>query len=302
MRCPTPAVVGGLFGLFLLFFFVSMLRPAPATPRTPADVLAPPVALAAPLQQATSPFAGDAGIAAYFQIPAGIDINADIQALYRTIETDIGLDYIIGTVPVPGYDDQHDIHLYLDTNGWVVAFYPDESPTSKVIDWIAWDATSLDLPTKLESAVVAISPTLSPGNFALNYYHFQYPAANRMTLVAEQIERPFNTSAAASDSFTVTLPTEFTYYETSWVLASRNTGFNGSQTTQNTYQLNGATIAQQENLEADGIEWNFTSAVFAADQITAGVPAVVEISITAPSTRDGEQEAYAGLAVIYEEP
>ena len=111
----------------------------PAEPDNAYALKAPPflgVAYAqgaAPEAALASIFDGEAGIAAYFQSPGSINLAA-VAPLYRTIETQTA-QYIIGSMAVPDYPESEDVHLYIHTNGWVMAYYLKADPVGKIFDW-----------------------------------------------------------------------------------------------------------------------------------------------------------------------
>ena len=75
-------------------------------------------------------FDNEAGIAAYFKSPSAISL-ASVAPLYRTIETQTA-QYIIGSMAVPEYPESEDVHVYVHTNGWVMAYYLKADPVGKI--------------------------------------------------------------------------------------------------------------------------------------------------------------------------
>ena len=70
----------------------------------------------------TDSFIGDkldaeAGISAYYKAPDTIDLN-QVAPVFRTIEIST-TEYIIGSVAVPNYPEHYDVHVYVNTNGWI---------------------------------------------------------------------------------------------------------------------------------------------------------------------------------------
>ena len=64
--------------------------------------------------------ANEAGIAAYFQQLDGINLAA-VRGLFRTIEADEE-SYIVGSMQVRDYSEDWDVHVYVSTDGWVLAY------------------------------------------------------------------------------------------------------------------------------------------------------------------------------------
>ena len=72
----------------------------------------------------------EAGIAAYFKATGPISLN-DVKALFRTTET-ANSDYVIGSLPIPNYSDEQDVHVYAHVDGWVLAYYLKADVTGEV--------------------------------------------------------------------------------------------------------------------------------------------------------------------------
>lgn len=160
--------------------------------------------------QATPNFA-EAGIAAYFKKNGNVGLDAVRDSgLYRTIE-DQEANYIIGSVQIENYDATYDVHVYISTDGWVVAFLLKSDPLAKVIDHQAYDGGT-EVPLTLDAALARAATVLSIEMPTPTYYHFAYPNANRMTLVADK--------SNGITSFSFTLPTGFEYYEYSYSIVS----------------------------------------------------------------------------------
>jgi hypothetical protein len=151
-------------------------------------------------------------------------LNA-VKSLYRTIETQTS-QYIIGSIPVQNYLESQDVHVYVHVDGWVLAYYLKTDPTGKIFDWKSYTGGAT-IPTKLEKILSDIASAVGAPAPTITFYHFQYPNASNMMLIAE--------TAANGNSFTIQLPSSFAYYERSWSLISGCCG--GSQ-----FNLDGITI------------------------------------------------------------
>lgn len=227
-------------------------------------------------QETTPSFLNEAGIAAYFKAPDGISFSSEVRALFRSIETDEG-DYIIGAMPVTDYDDQHDVHVYMDTSGWVMAYYLKSEPVSKVFDWKHWTGEEgAPLPTKLKRVLDDLAPKIGTPVQPVSYYHFNYPNATHITLIGDM--------DSGTDSFTFNLPSSFSYYEYSWSAAS------------NCYKgvylyLNGEQIV-------DGYGGFSKEGTFTAGQVPANQIHTMEIT---PDWCSGDEFGSGGLALVYQE-
>jgi len=144
----------------------------------------------------------EAGISAYIQTVNPIDLN-QVRGEFRTIETETA-DYIIGSVAVPDHPEHFDVHVYVHTDGWILAYYLNDDATSKIVDVRARTITS----TKLETIISVIAGALGETTTGLKYYDFRYPNATNILFVAEDY--------ANGNDFTITLPSSYGYSERSW--------------------------------------------------------------------------------------
>ena len=143
----------------------------------------------------------EAGIAAYTNMGATLDLSK-VKAVFRTVERETDT-YIIGSVPIPGYEDYHkeDAHSFVHRDGWVVAYYLEGEPTTKMMDWQKWSST------KLEMGLNAICGSMGSVPPYVRYYHFKYPDATKIMVVVK----------AAAESFRIMIPGSFTVSERSWL-------------------------------------------------------------------------------------
>jgi hypothetical protein len=144
----------------------------------------------------------EAGISAYMQASNPIDLS-QVEAEFRTIETQT-TEYIIGSVAVPNHPEHFDVHVYVHTSGWILAFYMEDEATRKIVDVRASTISS----TKLETIVSIIAGAAGEAVVDLKYYDFRYPNATNLLLVAEDNNN--------GRSFSIEIPSEYAYYERSW--------------------------------------------------------------------------------------
>jgi len=144
----------------------------------------------------------EAGISAYFQSSDPINLS-QVRSLFRTIETET-TDYIIGSVPVPNHLADFDAHVYVNKVGWVLAYYLNSDPISKIIDVKAQTISS----TKLKTVVSAVASAGGALFTDVTYYDFRYPNATNMMFVAKT---PTNGS-----TFTIQMPSSYGYYYRGW--------------------------------------------------------------------------------------
>jgi len=161
----------------------------------------------------------EAGIAAYVELDS-IDIKDLTEALnfFNSVEKK-GETFIIGTVKVengrmfssydwgsgrtiyyPAWDDYP--HLYIGLDGWMVAYYLRNEETSRIMQWKGYTPGTINT-TTLKDAIDLMANNLKVTYLPpIRYYHFGFPKANKLTLVAETA----NYSTNYKNCFSVTIP------------------------------------------------------------------------------------------------
>lgn len=155
-----------------------------------------------------------AGIAAYVKVDniGNIDISTLAEA-YHTIEAS-GESYVIGTVKVPNEVDSNYPHLYVGLDGWIVAYYLKTEEASRIMQWKGYTVGSINT-TTLKDAIDYMCEKIGVTySGPIKYYDFEFPDANKMTLVAD------------SSDFYATVPG--TLYEASYQVLLRSDCCSGS--------------------------------------------------------------------------
>jgi hypothetical protein len=222
----------------------------------------------------------EVGIAAYINSGQTIDLD-DVEDIYRTIETHTS-EYILGSVGVTDYNEDHDVHVYINTNGWIMAYYRETEPVGKILDWRHYDGGT-SIPTKLDQVLDDASAAAGLPSLASTYYHFAWPNANRLMLIAER------GGGIASHTFDVTIPGTFTYYERSWSVAV--TANNSCESA--TYLLDGDTIA---TVCGNSSLWEYEQGKFTSSELSVNDLHTVTI---ATNHLDAGEYGFGGLALIY---
>jgi len=170
----------------------------------------------------------EAGIAAYANAGQPITLSR-VRPLFRTIERETS-EYLIGSVRLAAYPETEDPHAYVHRDGWVVAYYLNDEPTSKIIGWQEYDAEGL-ASTKLEDVITLIFSEIGAVPASISYYDFEYPNATYLMIVADA-----ESDGDRWDSFQLQIPGSFIVYERSWSHSSYDA------TSQ--FKLDGAMISQ----------------------------------------------------------
>jgi hypothetical protein len=161
----------------------------------------------------TSAFPGDeAGISAYVNVGQNMDLKQAKTAFIGLI--DEGDDYVIGTVEIEKMPEEAYPHVYVNQNGWILAYYTKNSPSSLIMQWYVYEGgpiTTTTLRDAIFNTCVAIRIDFSKIADKVGYYHFQYPEATKMLLVADLAP-----AGSPEDSFTYMIPLNVTLFEASW--------------------------------------------------------------------------------------
>ncbi|MCL0059168.1 hypothetical protein M1O20_01450 [Dehalococcoidia bacterium] len=170
----TPRAAAGISGL------ITLARPAFAAGTAGANFLEE-----------------QAGISAFTNVGREIDL-VRARGAFRTIERETD-EYIIGSVGVPGHDEEWDAHVFLHRNGWIVAFYGREHPVARIID--LGDLGS----TRLERVLMQVTTAAGVGIAEVKHYDFRHPDADRMMIIVDH------------DSFNLKIPGALTVFERSFM-------------------------------------------------------------------------------------
>jgi hypothetical protein len=180
----------------------------------------------------------EAGMSIWVNIGASLNIS-QAKAAYKTIEKETP-DYIIGSISLPNLPETEDPHCFVHKDGWIVVYYLKAEPVGKIIDWSYYTGSELTK-TKLSLGLEKIGLTLGITTIDAQYYHFQYPYANKWMVIIDVQE------GQGEDSFRLMVPSEFSVYERSWVhnfvLNTRYGTLNESQLSSDVYHTIVARVA-----------------------------------------------------------
>lgn len=245
MKTPgfRKVLLTGLFvlGCLAIAFGLVNRRGQPAAPGGVFSLKAPPFVGVARAESSgadvgiASFLDSEAGISAYFQAPGSITLST-VRSLYRTIETETA-QYIIGSIAVPNYSESEDVHVYIHTNGWVLAYYLKADATGKIFDWRSYTGGTT-IPTKLENVLAIVAAQIGAPAPSITFYHFQYPNANNLMLIAEA------SSSYSGDTFEVNLTGSYGYYERSWSFGGSGAGYYLLDNVEITHKGNGWDTSQ----------------------------------------------------------
>ena len=155
--------------------------------------------------------ADEAGISAYVNAKSSINLN-DAKPVFASIERETS-DYIIGTVELSLHTEEQYPHVYVSTDGWIVAYYPNDRPSSWILPWadyVGGDISATTLSKAVEITATAVSGTSN----GLKYYDFRYPNASKMMMIIESTTTIG--TVTNSNYFNVTIPMTFSTYAVDW--------------------------------------------------------------------------------------
>jgi len=283
----------------LLAAFGLMNRPG--TPDNANNVLslqAPPFvrasAAGADTANGASYLEDEAGISAYTYISETIDLSI-VRDEFRTIERETS-QYIIGSVGVLSYTENYDPHVYVHTDGWVVAYYLVPDPASMVIDLLHYDGVAFTS-NMLENAMAQILEAVFVFTFEASYYDFRYPNATNLMLIAEAID------FAGDDSFELDLPSDFTYYERTWSHALNDTDTGWGHESSSTLYVNDVSInSLTVSAPYKSDEWKLAHGALTPTPppLPPGDFHTVRVSLSSGGWVPGTK-AFGGMALVYQE-
>jgi hypothetical protein len=142
----------------------------------------------------------EAGISAWCHTPGAINLSL-VRDQYQIIEIETA-DYILGSVSVPGYTrDEWDTHVYVHTDGWILAYYMNTDVTGRIIHLLGKTIDS----TLVENMVGTIAGEAGMGCSEMSLYDFRHPDATHMLLVAE--------NDADGSTYTIYTPSNYIYMD-----------------------------------------------------------------------------------------
>ncbi|MCW7078688.1 MAG: hypothetical protein OCU22_06145 [Canidatus Methanoxibalbensis ujae] len=231
----------------------------------------------------------EAGISAYVNTSQTIDLDK-LKTIFTEVEA-AGDNYIIGITPISDFGGDIDVHVYADTDGWIVAYFTKDEPAAKIMQW--GKDTDVNNPqiteittTTLEDAIIkaADAAGILWAVRDIKYYDFEYPNANGMTLFVR-------TRATTGTNITqVEIPATYTLYEASYY--HYITGYNyHSFSTNSKLKVDETTISDLSISGYRERKWNRAFGSY-KEAITTGTLHKIEIFYSS------EQSGSAGVATV----
>lgn len=142
----------------------------------------------------------EAGISAYVNVGHGIDIKnhfVNLTDIYDQEPWELEFDdtHILGTVSIPNFGGDVHPHLYIDVNGWIVAYFNKSENVSMIMQWSGTDKNTpaiteintTTLADAIEDACDAVGIDYAEVKPNIKYYDFEFPNADSMILFVNTI-------------------------------------------------------------------------------------------------------------------
>jgi hypothetical protein len=158
--------------------------------------------------------AGEAGIACYVKTDKIPDfVRLEKLSPFTGIK-EKGNDYVIGVVALEKLNTKAFPYVYINRDGWIIAYHSVNTPSSYIMQWAKYDNGPITT-TTLQDGIAKVCETLqfdyNEIRKSMGFYHFKYPDAKKILLVAK----------TGTSSFTYTIPLDIEkIYECSVALVS----------------------------------------------------------------------------------
>jgi len=232
----------------------------------------------------TSFLESEAGITAFSKV-GRVNLAQAAQA-FKYIEYQTG-EFIIGVVGLVDYGEAHDVHVYLDTAGWIAAYYLANEPASKIVDWKDYGGSVV--PSKLEDALITVVTKINQGLPYINYYDFRYPDATKISIITDE------RGATGTDSFNLLIPSTYIVYSRTWSHALHNTSNHWGTT--GSIAVDGTVLNSGGNRNTAGSFWSIWNDTMSPTLLSPEV--WHEVTVTNNHGSYGEH--YVAVVLIYSE-
>jgi len=225
----------------------------------------------------------EAGITAYTKVDS-VDLS-QVKNAFKNIETETD-EYVVGSVAIADYREESDVHVYVDTSGWIAAYYLKKEPASKIIDWRHYDTSTGASTTKLERAMVVVTDALGTATPLpyTKYCDFRYPDAKRIMIATDEvIERN------ATESFRIKIPSTFTVYSRSW----SHYGIGTYDVEWVRLKIDGTLIHEGDPDQYPNM-WKIWQGSLSPSQLSLGTYHKISTG-----SEDNDYSSYVGIALVY---
>lgn len=167
-----------------------------------------------PVAQAGGTSQSELGIMAYIDTGEDIDLGY-ARSLFKVVNAQ-NVDDIEGIYSfyIDNYNTE-DVNLYITSDGFILAFYTDRDPVSRMITWNGDKAIFSKFATAISSVGQYLGINIDYNG--IKYYHYKYPYANRMLIATQSVGESYvGTYSYGNMKFNI--PDYATVYEISYSL------------------------------------------------------------------------------------
>lgn len=151
-----------------------------------------------------------AGISAWVKLERTVKIDENLSNVFYRI-VNVSASHILGTVEVSDYVKKSYPHVYVDVQGWIIAFFLASEPTASIIKWSGdGDNPRPVISTTLEAALEKVISVLQSPLPKPTFYDFRYPDANAMLILMRVLP------AADTKVMYVKFPSTYKIYQSSF--------------------------------------------------------------------------------------
>ncbi len=108
------------------------------------------------------------------------------------VEDNSGNEFTTASIPV---------HIYFDTDGYLVAYLLRDEPSSRIIYWNEYTSGSITT-NVLEKSLQKVVEEIGNSHTPVKYYHFQYPTATNFSIVVDTASN----LGEQTSNYSVTIP------------------------------------------------------------------------------------------------
>ena len=234
-----------------------------------------------------------AGISAYIDTGQTIDLDK-IKTIFTAVE-EVGDNYIIGITPISDYGGNIDVHVYADTDGWIVAYLENDEPASKIMQWGTADVNNPIITTItttiLEDALYDAGDAAGVGivSSKIKYYDFEFPNANNMIIFIR------TRATNGANIHQVEIPADYMLFEASYCHYIYAYSYGGWQW-DSKLEVDGTVVSDANPSTAHGYQW-WRAFESYGGRIETGTLHAIEISYDAPSSHAYDHGS-AGVATV----
>ena len=165
----------------------------------------------------------EAGISAYVNVGKSINITEAVKAFTQTEE--LSQTHAIGIIPIDNKRGTTNVHIYVDTGGYIVAYFKKTEPASNIIKWSGMDFNNPKIEDFTTNAAIKALCTKIDVYYLditddIKYYDFEYPDAEKMVIFLDA------RSSGGGEYTHISIPGKYRLYEASYSLISDTSDYN----------------------------------------------------------------------------